>query len=381
MNNGSIYKIRTTTKKGVKVRYRGQLSIGKNDNGKPRYKCVDADTWADCKKRLATLKRDLEKGLDVDNHQTVGEYLKDWFEQRVKIRTKVVTQSSYQMHLNNHLKHFAGTKLRALTPQQVQQWLNAEIKKDERSTRAILYSHSILRSALNDAVKWRVLEFNPALAVDLPKQPRFRAQPWSPEEARQFLDCIQEHRLRSLYTMALLTGMRQGELLALQWTDLDLDNGTTRVEHTLTRVKGTGLVRTCTKTEASERIQYLPQSVVATLREHKLRQDEERGNREWWNSKGWVFVTRDGYPIDACNLSNDFVALLKKHNLRRVRFHDCRHFAASAAIASGASVKAVSEMLGHSSPATTLQVYAHSFQSAKRALANHMDTVLTPETK
>jgi integrase len=246
----------------------------------------------------------------------------------------------------------------------------------KRSIRSVQYSFSILKSALNQAVKWRLIPFNPALGVEVPQAPKYRCQPYSPEESTALVSALREERFGALFILALTTGMRAGEICALKWPVVDSDNAVLRVEGTLTRLKDRGQVVTPPKTEGSVRVVPIPQIALDAIRELRMSQEEEREGRDWWNSQQFVFVNRDGGPIDVCYLSNVFARLLKRHGLRRIRLHDLRHSCASLLHHAGADIKAISEMLGHSQVGITSDLYTHLFPSKKRDLAARVDQIL-----
>jgi integrase len=322
-----------------------------------------------------------KSGVELSaEHQTLAEYLGRWLNERVKRRVRPSTFQSYSFIVNSHIiPHVGQVPLQKFTPQLLQGLLNQ--KQDEGlATRTVRYIHSVLHSALNQALKWQLVDRNVADAVDLPRQEKFQVEPYTPGEAQIFLRAIGTDRLVALYTMALTTGMRQGELLALQWADVDLEHAIVKVTHTLTRAEGR-LQRTAPKTESSRRTLSLTQIAVEALVAHKLRQDEERrfaGNR--WQVSDFVFTTIIGTPIDACNLGQRFRALLKRHGLRPIRFHDLRHTCASLLIAQGDGPRTIMEILGHSQIALTMNLYGHVFQDVKRESARKMDAILGRDT-
>lgn len=373
---GSIYRLKDG-------RWHGQVFLGyrHDDPKKRRYKTAEAPTRAEVQVKVTEILRRKKSGVELSaEHQTLGEYLGRWLNERVKRRVRPSTFHSYSFIVNSHIIPRVGqVPLQKFTPQLLQGLLNQ--KQDEGlATRTVRYIHSVLHSALNQALKWQLVDRNVANAVDLPRQERFKVEPYTPEEAQFFLQAIGTDRLVALYTMALTTGMRQGELLALQWADVDLEHAIVRVTHTLTRAEGR-LQRTEPKTESSRRTLSLTQIAVEALVAHKLRQDEERrfaGSR--WQVSDFVFTTIIGTPIDACNLGQRFRALLKRHGLRPIRFHDLRHTCASLLIAQGDGPRTIMEILGHSQIALTMNLYAHVFQDVKRESARKMDAILGRST-
>ena len=150
-------------------------------------------------------------------------------------------------------------------------------------------------------------------------------QPLSPGEARSLLDAVSGDRLEALYTVALGLGLRRGEILALQWDDIDLNAGSIRIRSSLQRLDGK-LVFVEPKSDRSRRTLALPQTALRSLHRHRAKQLQERlvaGKK--WNENGLVFATTIGTPIDARNLTRHFKGALKRAQLPPKRFHDLRH--------------------------------------------------------
>ena len=200
---------------------------------------------------------------------------------------------------------------------------------------------------------------------------------FSEEQARTFLDAAATDRLEALYVLALTTGMRQGELLALRWSNLDFENGTVQVNATLQRTTA-GFVFAEPKTARSRRQVALSVAAVASLQRHRARQIEERlGLGTAWVDDDLVFANEVGHPIDVSNLSRrSFWPLLQRAGLPRIRFHDMRHSAATLLLAQGMHPKIVADMLGHATIAVTLDLYSHTTPAMHRQAALAMDAIL-----
>ena len=203
----------------------------------------------------------------------------------------------------------------------------------------------------------------------------------TPEEARKLLKTAREDRLGALYGVALALGLRRGEALGLHWADVDLRRKTLRVRYGLLRVGGR-LQLVETKSATSRRAIELPEIAVTMLREHGVRQKEERlraGGR--WRDSGLVFTTRHGKPLEPSNVVTRFHRLLKKAGLRHQRIHDLRHTCATLLLIQGVNPKVVMERLGHSSIRLTLDTYSHVTPSLQRDASAKMDDILTDRGK
>jgi integrase len=207
---------------------------------------------------------------------------------------------------------------------------------------------NVLRTALNVAANddHRLIDRNPAARFKLPRAQRTSRTWWSTEQVNRFLKATHDDRLHALWRVALLRGLRRGELLALSWADVDLDAGLLHVR------RG--------KTETAQRVVSLDPGTVTVLREHRKRQLQERvATFGSYVDHGLVFAQEDGTPIPGHRVTFDFQRLAHRHGLPRMRFHDTRHTAASIALESGIDIKVVSDQLGHSSTRITHDLYSH----------------------
>jgi integrase len=227
---------------------------------------------------------------------------------------------------------------------------------------------------------------NVALLVDPPRAPKPDIQYFSVEQAREFLAVANDDRLYALFATVLSLGLRLGEGLGVSWSDLDLDAGRFNVRQALQRVdkklypQKAGLQLVEPKGGYSNRVLTLPAVAVAALRRHQALQEQERqwAGSKWRNNWNLVFTTPLGTPLDERNVLRRFQNILMAAGLPKMRIHDLRHSAVAILLAQGVNIKAISELLGHSSVAFTLQVYGHLLEETKREAADKMDAVLSP---
>lgn len=238
------------------------------------------------------------------------------------------------------------------------------------------YLHAILRRSLGQAEKWELVGRNVAKLVDAPRPARKEVKPFTPEQARQFLGAAKGDRLEALYSVAVSLGLRRGEALALTWADIDLDRRTLTVRRSLQRV-GKKVVFTEPKTERSRRTIGWPAVAISTLREHRVRQLEERlvvGAR--WQDHDLVFPSTIGTPMEPRNVLRAFHALSKRIGVEPQPFHHLRHCAASLLLAQGLKAQTVMAVLGHDRIGTTVDIYGHLFMESKMEAADAMDRAL-----
>lgn len=386
-NEGSIYK-RTDG------RWSAIVSI-ESKNGRRRRKFFYGKTRKDVQEKLTMALRDQQLGLPIaSERQTTGQFLQWWFEQVARQTVRPKTLKFYDFAMRQHLLPSLGSiPLQKLSPQRVQAFLNhASHSASERtgrplSARTVRHLHRTLCTALNSAVKYGNVPRNVATLVDPPVAPKPNIRYFNVEQARTFLEAAKSDRLYALMATVLSLGLRLGEGLGVAWPDLDLDTGRFNIRQALQRIdkklypQKAGLQLVEPKGGYSARVVTLPAVAVSALRYHLAFQEQERqlaGSA--WRGNTWnlVFTTRVGTPLDERGVLRRFQRILTLAGLPKMRLHDLRHSAVAILIAQGVHIKAISELLGHSSVAFTLQVYGHLFEETKRETALKMDEALSP---
>lgn len=230
----------------------------------------------------------------------------------------------------------------------------------------------VLKSALNDAVRSGALNINPIAAAPMPKASTGPRTPWSVDQFLTFLDTCTYHRLRILFMIAGLTGLRLSEICALRWENVIFhDDGTARLEVRWQLDPAARELLQPPKTTRGTRAVALGAELAAELRSWRARQSEERLRLgEIYSAEGWVFARDDGHHLRPDVVSSTFRKLVAKTELPPVHFHDLRHLAASMMIEAGSDLSTVSQTLGHSSIRTTADVYVHQLGEASRRNAS-----------
>ena len=247
-----------------------------------------------------------------------------------------------------------------ITAPAIHAWL-ARMQQKNLSPATAHQAFRVLREALRQAVTWGMLPQSPVSMVRAPRVPTKEMNVWDEEQIRLFLaEAKRSSACYPLYLMAILTGMRQGELLALRWQDVDWTYGRASVRQTLVRVKGQTLFRE-PKSPRSRRTITLPAVVLEALRTVKADQDDIRrllGTE--YADHSLVFCQPNGRPLHAHNLvQRDFRRVVRLAGLPRIRLHDLRHTHATLLLREGVHPKVVQERLGHSQISTTLDTYSH----------------------
>lgn len=349
-------------------------------SGKRQRRSFYGKTRAEVSKKLRAALQKQDENLPIPSErETLGAYLRDWLETSGGASLRPRTRSAYHQMIKQHLVPGLGEKtlLSRLTPEQVQRYMNTKLESG-LSPRTIQYQHAVLRRALNQAVRWGKISRNVAQLVSPPKVERPEIRPLTPEQARALLGTIAESRDAALYSLALGLGLRQGELLGLQWGDVNFEAGTLTVRHTLQRYQHTYHLDP-PKTAKSRRTIALPTTLLQLLRAHRTQQVEERlrAGPEWKGDE-WdlIFATERGEPRSGFTLNHRLQCILAAAGLPRQRFHDLRHASATFMLAQGVDLRIVMEVLGHSQIATTANTYAHVRVEATRIATESLDALL-----
>jgi integrase len=366
---GSIYK-------RIDGRWEGRVDLGWVD-GKRRRKTVYGRTRQEVVDKLIVLGRERQLGtLAVGPSVRLSAYLSDWLDS-VRASLRSSTYRTYRMYVERHWIPELGTVyVEKLTAAQVQAVLDRKVR-DGMAPQSVVHLRAVLRRALNRAVRFGLVGRNVVVLTEPPKVERHEHRVLDDGQARAFLASIARDRLRALYSVALLTGLRQGELLGLTWADIDLDRGQLRVNHALQRQDGR-LCMVPPKTARSRRVISLPALAVEALREHRDRLVEDRrsaGAR--WRDTGLVFATRHGGPLEPGNVVRSFKRALRRAGLPEMRFHDLRHSCATLLLVQGVAPRVVMEILGHSQISLTMNTYTAVIPALQVEAAAKLDELLT----
>ena len=309
---------------------------------------------------------------------TVEEYMAGWISS-TKASKRPRTWQQYEQTMRNHiLPHLGKIKIRELRPEHIQR-LYDHLLAIGTGIYTILKIHSILSSALSQAVKMGVIVRNPVSLTMPPKEPSEEMKILDESQVSQLQIAAAGSRLEALIHLALATGMREMELLGLRWTDLDWVRKTLKIERQLARPEEGPVRFAPPKTKSGRRTLTLGGKTIEVLRHHYDRQHAERkAAGEKWQENGLIFPNSLGGPIHPHNLLRDYRKLLQAAGLPRFRFHDLRHTAASLMLNHGIPPIVVSRRLGHARASITLDVYGHLLPSMQNEAAEIIDELITP---
>jgi integrase len=308
---------------------------------------------------------------------TLGEYLEEWLRKaRPFLRPK--TSGQYSQVVHQYISPLLGSyALDELGPWDIQE-LYGRLLDQGHGIFTLRITHAVLHRALRQAVRWGFLDRNPSDAVDKPKLPRREMKTLTADQVRRLLAAVEGTRFEALYYLAVTTGLRQGELLGLKWSDVDWEVPCLKVQRQLQRITGQGLNFAEPKTKAGRRVVDLGPCAVEKMKEHwqrRAREAEESGQGRW-RDNNLVFPSSIGTPMGPRNLLRHFKLTLNKAGLPAIRFHDLRHTAASLMLQQGIHPKVVQERLGHSKISGTLDMYSHVLPSLQAEAAEKIDELI-----
>ena len=356
-------------------RWEGRVVIGYDDKGLPKTKNVLAKTKSECVEKLKTLKDALAPPAPprIKADMPFGDWMEHWYETHSRPAARPGTRRIYEgylrLYINPGLGHIPLNRLTAKDMQQFFAWLKTEGRADQSDGKTGLADsqlrniHSLCRRALEKAVSENLIPQNPASGCKLPPARKGEMNILSRESMQKLLIQAKEENYYELFLLEFTTGLRLGELTALQWEELNLTTGELRISKQAV-VIGSELVITEPKTKAAVRTLLLPPKVLEVFREYRKR-----------NVSRWLFPSpkKEDSPLLPSVVRQRLHRLLDHAGCERVRFHDLRHTFATNALAHGMDIKTLSTILGHVSAATTLNTYSHITEEMRRQAAARID--------
>jgi integrase len=366
---------RRQTKKG-EPRYLVRIFRGVSADGKRLELHKTFSTKKEAARWEVAQRRALDTGTFCEpTAQLLGSYMKSWLSGAAKVRVRNRTWHHYSAIVERTVlpARIAASPIARLSPLELEGFY-AELLARGLSPRSVRYTHSLIHNALKKATRDRLIPFNPASDVELPRQPRKETRALSAEEVQLMLHTSEIMQYdwntdpqrqpgnvwHALWHLLVNGGLRPSEALGLRWSDVGVDR--VFVRHTLVRgIKGQSWSLEEPKTSTSRRAVALPASTMAAINDRRMRQEIDKvvaGST--YQDLGFVFASAHGTPADLHNITKrHFVPLLQAAGLPKIRVYDLRHTHASLMLAAGVPVKVVSERLGHASAVMTLNTYAH----------------------
>jgi integrase len=341
------------------------VRLGKDKNGK----------WIQKKKRGFHSKKEAEAALIEVIHEfqnglyvpsstmLYSDFFNHWIEEKAHVLSPH-TSIMYRQHGQKHILPCLGhVRLNEITPRHIQTLIELA-RKEGLQEGTIRYIYSVCASSLTSAVKQQLLSTNPAHSVEKPKQKAKQFKVWDEEETLRFLSVAKQHRYYIVFLLAIMTGMRQGEILGLRVRDIDISRKTISINRIMLNT-GKGF-KEGTKTAGSSRMVVFPSSIVPEL--EKVIQDKQADDP--------LFLTSIDTTLKPSNIGKEFRKLLKEAHVPKIKFHDLRHTHATLMLKQGVHPKIVAERLGHSRTQLTLDTYSHVLPSMQMEAADNFGRTL-----
>jgi len=373
-------------------RYKMVVSSGFNAKGRRdrRSKTVIVKSKKELEDMYAKFKTEVRTGLFMNNASlTFREFVESQWLVDTEIKDLAPkTLARYQSMLDQRiLPHIGHIKLADINRNHIVKVYEAmtqggtrlDGKEGSLSDKTVLHHHRLLSKIFNTAVLWELIAASPMKMVKPPKVTRKEAAFYDDEQVLTLVECLQmldesQYKYKVLTMLALFTGMRRGELMGLEWHDINYDKRTISINRTSQYLPGKGVFTKEPKTELSKRVITIPDSIVMLLRNYAQHQTDERERlANLWKPSGRLFTTWDGSPMNPDTITDWFAKFIKLHNLPHVTFHGLRHTNVSLLIADGIDVRTIASRVGHANPTTTLNLYSHMLRKSDQIAADSLE--------
>ena len=366
--------------------YQAVLSYKKNEKWETKWKSTGIKAIKGNKKKAETKKEEIRKKFqeeinsdNIDNEDILFiDYMKKWLKM-ISSSVEPTTLNGYQGVINGRMTdYFKNTKitLQNIKPKHIQEFYQY-LLDEGLCGNTVKHYHANIRKALQYAMKTDIILSNPADKVDLPKIEEYKPKFYTSDEVKTLLNEVIGTKLEIPVMIDCFYGFRRSEVIGLKWSAIDFENDTITIDHTITQSNGKLIIRDKTKTKSSKRTLPLEPIVKSFLIEIKEKQEKNKelcGDSYNKDYLEYICVDNCGNIIRPDYVTETFLKLLKRKNLKIIRFHDLRHTCASILLKNGANMKEIQAWLGHSNYNTTANLYAHldssSVNNTGKVMAN-----------
>lgn len=382
--------------------YRLTVSEGFDLNGNPMiHRKTVHGTKKDAQVELAKFVTEVQNGLVVDGKSLrFSEFTEIW---KRDYGSKELAPSTYKRYcrmletrLLPYFGHFYINKIRPTDIMKFYDLLekdtqlvrkkgnNGSKTKKPLSGKTILEHHRLLRAMLHKAVYWQLIVANPAERVQAPRAKKPKRKSYDDEQTKILLEnleqlSIEDTKYKVAIILTVFTGVRLGELMGLEWQDIDFKNGIISINRSSQYLSDMGVFTKVPKTESSIREIAIPEFIISLLEEYKLWYEEQKSiYNELWNDSNRLFVQADGKPMHPSTISKWFVRYVGQIGLPVINFHGLRHTNASLLVAQNVDLAVISARLGHAQISTTLDFYVHPLLSHNRKAGYALENLLLP---
>lgn len=315
-------------------------------------------------------------GIATKVETLFSEFMEQWLND-MKLQVQESTIDSYQYALNHIVPYFKEKrlKLKDLKPEHIQTYFTDKTK-DGLGASTLQKHHSNIHKALDAAVRFNMIPYNPADRVQLPKKKEFHSRVYNEDLLKILIECAVGSPIESAVIITAFLGLRRSEVLGLKWSAVDLMKKCLCIQTTVVRTKKI-IEKDSAKNKSSFRTLPIPTRLHQYLVSLAKRQEEEKQYfGDCYIDNDWVCKREDGRPITPTVLSHYYAKILSTNKLPHIRFHDLRHSAASLLLNAGCEMYEVMSMLGHSQISTTIDIYGHMDYISKQRTADKMNDIL-----
>lgn len=367
---GTIYK----RERNGKIIWEGRVAVGYDpQTGKRLIRFVYGKTQRETQRKINDIIHQLDHGEYIDpDRLSVEDWMKRFIEVYCRDQLKPYTVTKYESIMRNHIiPNLGRLQLQKVTGTDVQMMVK-KMTAAGLSVKSVRDVIGLCHHAFEVAVTDGIIQSNPADRVKAPKTVRKEIHPLEDREVPLFLEAIEGSRFRNAFALSLFAGLREGECLGLSWRQVDLKAGTLLIDQQMQRINGERVIVPFTKSNKPRRI-TLPRIAVDYLRDEQLNQMKNKlAHAMFWTDSDLVFTNEAGEMIPVASYYKEFKRIAAQIGRPDLRPHDLRHTAATIAIASGADIKSVQDLLGHATASFTLNVYAHTSEKMARDTADRM---------
>lgn len=341
------------------------------------------------KERIDELEMTLEHEETQIPDMPFSQFMSNWLTM-IKPTVLITTYGSYQYFIEKRINPYFDEKnitLQKIKTVDIQEYYNTMLSKGTKWN-SVAKHHAVIRKALDYAVKMDYILVNPAVKIETPKRQKFIAEHYNREELQQLFEAVKGDLLEVPVILSAFYGLRRSEALGLKWSAIDFEQKTLCIKHTVCRISVDGkdvIVRKdTTKNKTSLRtLPLIPDVEKLLLKTKKQQESNRRKCRNAYNKEFLDYVCVDdmGNLLRPDYLSQHLQTVLKRNNLKHIRYHDLRHSCASLLLANGVSLKEIQDWLGHSDFSTTANIYSHLEYGAKVKSANKIAENLSLEEK
>ena len=375
--------------------WEGRFSYTDVNTGKRVAKAVYAPTQTEAKRKLKELISSIENAENGEyvkpSNITLSEWLDTWMKEYKKNSVRPATYSAYHDSIEVHIKPALGSiELQKIRPDHIQSLFNAmsrgSAKKKPLAPWTVIKTKNVLSGALEQAIRNQIIPYNPAKAAVPPKLEVKDIRVLTESEQKTFMEAVNGHRLEALYKLALATGMRRGEILAVTWDCVDWKNKNISVKGSVSRIKdpdtGTTEMRYAEpKTKSGRRQVPILANMIPVLQEHKKRQEAEKSDAgSAWNPKDLVFCSNVGTYIEPRRVCTTMDKITDAAELPRFTFHSLRHTFATRMLEANVPAKVVQDILGHADVTLTLNTYSHVIGSTAHEQIAKIDNLFKADS-